>query len=466
MSFPSELNLGSNKPISVSGKPSINRYRSDNSTYGPGDVIRIEVPCGRRSQYLFPRDSFLEFKIRITATNAGTANSSIYLDQSVYSIFNRMRIFHGSNVVEDTLYCNKLWTAIFDLQINETKRRGESITKLVWDNTQTVAGALATPSIFNSGLYGVPFARIGAAVAGANEYPLVGAVVTPFDACFCIPSALLGSLASKAVPLGLMGASSIYLELELAPALMAFIGDGTATINSYTMSDIYYNAKITTLPSDIDDLLIQSTGGIVNLPAISYKTEAKTISAASSAFNDKFSFQYSSLKNFLFFVQNSATANGLLANRSVSSRPRANIQDYYLTINGEAFPSQTIQGTSRMYSELLRAFDGLSDTGFGGIMNYYNYTQNQHTVAGDALTGGAVGDGGTTTVMKRWLGGIDLDRFNHSSDTLLSGTSSIGQMVNLNLNFSAPTTDVLVLYAAVQYDVLFHIEGGLLMAKI
>ena len=290
--------------------------------------------------------------------------------------------------------------------------------------------------------------------------------MTPFDACFCIPSALLGSLASKAVPLGLMGASSIYLELELAPALMAFIGDGTATINSYTVSDIFYNAKIATLPNDIDDLLIQSTGGIVNLPAISYKTEAKTISAASSAFNDKFSFQYSSLKNFIFFVQNSATANGVLANRSVSSRPRANILDYYLTINGEAFPSQTIQGTSRMYSELLRAFDGLSDTGFGGVINYSNYTQNQHTAAGDDLTVGAVGDGGTTTVQKRFLAGIDLDRFNHSSDTLLSGSSSIGQMVNLNLNFSEPTTDVLVLYAAVQYDVLFHIQDGLLMAKI
>ena len=73
-------------------------------------------------------------------------------------------------------------------------------------------------------------------------------------------------------------------ELEVAQAAMAFVGDGTAAINSYTVSDIFFNAKLTTLPNDIDDLLIQSTGGIVNLPAISYKAEAKTISAASSAF--------------------------------------------------------------------------------------------------------------------------------------------------------------------------------------
>jgi hypothetical protein len=249
---------------------------------------------------------------------------------------------------------------------------------------------------------------------------------------------------------------------------MVFVSDvgSSAVLNSYTVSDIYYNGKITTLPNDIDDLLIQSTGGIVNLPAISYKAEAKTIPVGSAAFNDKFSFQYSSLKNFMFFVMNSATANGSLLHRSITARPRANISDYFLLINGEAYPSQTISNTSRMYSELLRAFDGLSDTGFGGVINYYNYIQPLHTPDSDRLAVGAVGDAGTATVQKRFLAGIDLDRFNHTSDTLLSGTSSIGQMVNLNLNFSAQTTDVLVLYAAVQYDVLYHIEGGLLTAKI
>ena len=457
MSFPNELNLGSNKPMSASGKPSINRYRSDNSDYRGGDTIRIEIPCGRKGQYLFPKDSFIELKIKISSgtTSANVANSSAYIDNSIYAIFSRMRIFHGSNVVEDTLYCNKLWTALFDLQINETKRRGESIMKLVGDNTAT------SNSVFNNGLSGLRFSQFAtgaAAVAAADS--------TVYDACFSIPSALLGSLASKAVPLGLMGASSIYLELELAPTLQVFITDGTGVfVNSYTVSDIFYNGKITTLPNDIDDLLIQSTGGIVNLPAVSYKVEAKTISAASSAFNDKFSFQYSSLKNFIFFLQNTTTANGTITTRGVSSRPKCNISDYFLLINGEAFPSQTIQNTSRMYAELLRAFDGLTDTGFGGILNLANYSANTNTTTDDQLTG-TVGSYGPTTPQKRFIAGIDLDRFNHTSDTLLSGTSSIGQMVTLQLNMSAGLSETCTLFAAVQYDVLFHIEQGLLTAKI
>jgi len=196
MSFPSELNLGGNKHMSASGKPSINRYRSDNSSYTGGDTIRIEIPCGRQGQYLFPKDSFIELKIKVNASNGATANSSIYIDQSIFAIFNRMRIFHGSNVVEDCLYVNKLWTSIYDLQINEVERRGEGLLKLVNDTTG------AAGSVFNNGLFGIKFMNMLAKANAADS--------NVYDACITLPSALLGSLASKALPLGLMGASSIY----------------------------------------------------------------------------------------------------------------------------------------------------------------------------------------------------------------------------------------------------------------
>ena len=78
MSFPNELNLASNRPMAAAGKPSINRYRSDNSSYCAGDVIRIEIPCGRNGQYLFPMDCFIEgrIKLNITTTAAGTPTAN------------------------------------------------------------------------------------------------------------------------------------------------------------------------------------------------------------------------------------------------------------------------------------------------------------------------------------------------------------------------------------------------------
>jgi len=444
--LPKELNFASNKPMGASGKPYINRFRSDGTNYAQNDVIRIEIPTSRNGSYLFPNDSYLEGKVTVTARST-LAAKSYFIDQSVYSLFHRIRVYHGSNIIEDTLFTNKIWNAINDLQVSETERRGDCITKLVGDNTA------AANQLFNDGCTG----RLAVTTAADN----VANAGDVLEFSFVLPSALLGSLCSKAVPLGLMGAASIYLELELASPEMAFV---TAAADhqaiSYQVSDIYYNAKMTTLPSDINDMLIESTGGFINIPAVAYKAESKSISTGSSSFNDKFSFQFSSMKNFCFFLQNTGAAAGTISQRSITARPRCNLSEFYLTINGEAYPSQPVKGYARMYQELLRAWDMQSNVGSGGIITYKNYTRDVH-----ANNDAVLADVAVNTPQSRFLAGIDLDKFNLSSEILMSGTSSIGQMVSLQLNFSAATTAPLNLYSFVQYDVLFHIQDGLISPK-
>ena len=408
----------------------IARFRSDNSSYQNGDVIRIEIPTGRRGQHLFPKSSFIEGNVSVNTTSYSTsANEGVYIDQSVFALFNRMRVIHGSTVIEDYLYCNKIWTSILDLQYNESERRSLSLTHLVASDSSQV------PS-YNSGCFGLKVGDVSSTASTASD-------TTAIDFCFPLPSGILGTLSQKALPLGACGAASIYLELELASPNTAFIledlSSGTsATINRYTVSNIYYNAKITNLPADVDAALLQSTGGIINLPAVSYKTEYKNIASSVTTFTDKFSFQFSSLKNFCFFIQNASIAAGVKNKRSVSSRPKGYISDYFISINGEAFPSQTITTSSRMYAELLRAYDMLTDTTAGGIINYQNYTQGNDILNSGVFKSSAKNKYGddTTTTQERFLAGIDLDRFNHQNSTLMSGTSSIGQLVSLILNFS------------------------------
>lgn len=460
MSLPKELNLGSNKPMASGGKPAILRYRSDNTTYVSGDTIRLEISTGRQGQYCFPTDSYLEGKVKVNTSGGTGAAINTYIDQSVYSLFRRMRVIHGSTVIEDWLDCGKWWNALYDIQVNESERRGDTINKLVYDNVSE-----NNTSVYNSGLFGYQFVSAQAAAAAAADSSVV-------DFCFTIPSSVIGALAQKAVPLSQMGASSLYIELELNPANIAFVqqynaAGGTAygTINSFTVSDIYFNAKVTNLPMEVEQAIIESTGGVINLPAVSYKAETKTILAGAAAFNDKFSFQYSSIKNFLFFLQNQTTANGNVAYRSTSSRPRCNANEYYLNINGEVYPSQPISGVARQYTELMRSFDMLTDTNAGGILTLSNYNANTHTAASDAIDA-TVATMQTATDQKRFIAGIDLDRFNRSSDVLMSGTSTIGQMMSLNLNFTTSLTDAVTLYGACMYDVLYHLENGQLTYKI
>lgn len=460
--LPRELNLASNKPVAASARPAIQRYRSDNSSYTNNDTIRIEIPTNKQGAYLFPQDSFIEGKVKVNTTGGTGGAQNCLIDGNVYSLFNRMRIIHGGTTQEDTLYVNRLWNVLYDIQVNESERRGDAITKLVYDNGSNTSG-----NIFNNGMFGAVLVSAQAASAAAADSNL-------YEFNFVLPSALLGSLASKAVPLSLMGASSLYIELELASPNQAFVlqkGASTTsaygTINSFTVQDIYYNAKITNLPMEVEQAILETTGGVVNLPAVAYKTELKTINSSVTAFNDKFSFQYSSVKNFLFWIQNQTTANGAKDTRAITSRPRGNISDYYLTINGEAFPSQAITGGTRQYSELMRSFDMLTDTNAGGILTNSNYSlANNLSVTGDDIVKADTTTWQSDTVQKRWVGGIDLDRFNRSSDILMSGTNTLGQMLSLIINFSSSTTDASTLFGACMYDVLYHIEGGQLSYKV
>ena len=448
MSLPKQLNLGSNKPLGAQGMPSINRYRADNSSYNNKDTIRIEIPTGRNGQYAFPNDCFLEGRLKINASCGATA-TDVYLDQSILSIFNRVRVLHGSTVLEDTLHVNKLWSAIMDVQMNESERRSSTINYLISDTTAANNG-----NQYNAGTMGLKVMSMAVNAVAADS--------TIYDFCIVLPSAVLGSLAQKALPLGLMKSSSLYLELELADVNIPFVtvAAGTATINSFTVQDIYYNMKTVTLPSDINSALVDTLGNHVELPAVAYKADVKALAAGSTSFSDKFPFNFSSVKSFYFWHQNSSSASSTLTKRSVTARTKASLNDFFLNINGVAYPQQSISNLSRVYQELVRSFDGLIDTNFGGILSYQTYGNNDCTTATDVFT--AVP---STINEKRFIAGVDLDRFNHSSDVLLSGTSTIGQILSLVCNYSAATAEAVNLYGAVMYDVIFVLEDGMLSPR-
>jgi hypothetical protein len=108
--------------------------------------------------------------------------------------------------------------------------------------------------------------------------------------------------------------------------------------------------------------------------------------------------------------------------------------------------------------ELQRAFDNIgSIKGGSGILDAQLYS--------DADTSEADRDLGTTLIPhKRSVYGLDLNRFNNTQDTLLSGTSTIGQSINLIINKTAVNATA-NLYGAVMYDVIYTIQDGQMTAN-
>lgn len=436
-----QMNYASMKPSSVASRPQILRWRADNQSYGVSETIRIEIPTSAFGHHLFPHDSFIEAKFTCDiATQAAT------IDGNCYSLFSRFRVWHGSQLLEDQQNCGRLWHVLNDIQRGVQDRAEDSVCKLA--QATSALGANASTGGYICGLNGL---------ALATGTPSANAV--PFS--FCLPSGIFGSLATKALPLGECRASSFFIELEVNSANnMVAATTAGAVISNVAITDVYYNAKVAILPPDVDRALIASTGGRIVLPATGYKTEMKTIASTARAFNDKFAYQVSSANAFLFWMGVQGSQNSA-DHRGMTSRTRRFLSEYQLNINGEAYPSDYIRTPARMLMELMRAYDYLGTTVSSGVLDKVTYDGSNidtSTTAQDANT--------TGIEHKRFVAGIDLNRFNQSNDTLMSGTNTIGQSVNLVANFSADGGSACNLYTCLMHDVLYVIQDGLLVPNI
>ena len=114
--LPKNLRYGS-KVESASAKS----YRSNiapmngTGTYGFNDTIIVNIPT-RNNLVLVPTESYLKFNIAFT--NGGTGSNSLRWDScGAHGIIQRIRIYHGSNLLQDVDNYGLLANMLFDLQV-------------------------------------------------------------------------------------------------------------------------------------------------------------------------------------------------------------------------------------------------------------------------------------------------------------------------------------------------------------
>jgi hypothetical protein len=105
---PSEL-IGADRPASIEAKRVLHVAPSENSTYNGGDTVRFTLPC-QQNTYLTP-----DVALRFTFTNTAVAANTCNPDYSASALIKRLRIFHGSQLLEDCDNYNRLRQIITDV---------------------------------------------------------------------------------------------------------------------------------------------------------------------------------------------------------------------------------------------------------------------------------------------------------------------------------------------------------------
>jgi len=452
INFPESLQMSAKISAPASGLAT--RFRSDNASYSAGDIIRIEIPCSQPgATYLLPNDCYLSFDFNHVWSGGAT---NVRVDGSAYSFFRRARVIHGANVLCDTNHCGRLFNALRDITVPSSARSVDEIRLAV--------APFATQLQTANGMAGL-------ALTSGQTY----------DAAFPLPLPIVGTLQKSAVPLSLM-ASSLYIELEVAPMNQIFTNrvfsdaDGAPPAlaltsysqSSFTISNIYYNAKLTTVePAYNAALMSVYAGRPLMLPASTYLSEMKVIPAGASTINEKMAFSVSSCNGILWWLSNSNVANGVAYDTSgglldgTTHRQSGDLAEYYIALSGKNLQpvycgrNGTILGLSNTFikgansvNQIGRIYDNMSTVDGMGILNLINYCSGVLDTAADAAA-----------TSKRFVGAYSLEKYD-TSNRYSSGESLIGQDVRVVATMTTALTSNQNLYAYALAEIGFELIDG------
>ena len=85
------------------------------SSFNPNDLVRFNIPC-RKGLYLINDECYA----RITLTNS--TGFALRLDGGIFSVLDRLQVFHGSNLLEDIQQYGALYSLLLDTTLSGDER--------------------------------------------------------------------------------------------------------------------------------------------------------------------------------------------------------------------------------------------------------------------------------------------------------------------------------------------------------
>lgn len=459
--------LGITNDLLYNLKPTCVRARSyrasvpamNQQTFVGGNVIIAQIPCGRRNSYLDPTMSYMRFTVYNPDT---TTTNYITMDNCVASFFDRLDIFHASNLCETIQSYGPLYSYLVDFQMTPSAKQG-----------------LSTMYGFNNKVG----ASTGSLRSGLNIYG--GQSLT-----FCIPilSGLIGLGSDKFVPIGALN-DDIRLELSLASNNVACVYNQGTTNVQWLITGFELELQIIEL-SDEGQSMVESVtpfSSPVYLHGTSWRHYSSVMPAGQSgSFSFLLAARFASLKTLVVLPRRNSETTNVLA-YSNSSRINPQISQYFfrcgafivpnkpITLQqGAASGQRTTGGYAEGYAEIIKSFHSLNSAWLssGVAADVYNIADASDPAIGgsQSSTTGLVNQGltGANSYANGFAIAQEMEVTPNRGDVLVSGFNSLNCQIyfegSINANVPIGGSSYQMDFFA-QYDSIFIIENGLISAR-
>ena len=416
--------------------------------YNPGDTITINIPT-RANTALIPSESYLRGNFNLIASSAST--SATLESCGWHQFIQRVRVFHGSNLLEDIDNYGQLAKILYDYQAPEDAVKGRfaitSGTNEDYSGVGVAAAALANVRSVNRGR------ALGALAASTTVFPFSINLVS-----------LVGALAGeKYLPLWEMTAAPLRVELVLQSSLIrSMMVEGGAGLN-FTATGINYVGEFLELPDSAVAAIKAGSSSPMQMVLPSYRSYTNSASLPAGT-QTQVSFpipaKFSSLKHIVVATRSTA---GLAAQYPSSHCAfgvgSSNSIGYQFRVGSEVLPSTAPVSIPEIYTEAIKCFGSIADLQLQPSIDNTAFSLNlPNTVAG--LVEASTEDSGS------FLVGIDMEVYqNADKASIFAGTNTNTSDIFAIINYFTSSATTVLQTAFASYDQVLVYENGVCYAR-
>jgi hypothetical protein len=430
------------------------RYRTNiqpqsGSTFSAGETIIINVPT-RNNTALIASESVLKFTYNVTL-GASTAVAA-FESCGVHAAFNRLRVFHGSNLLQDIQNYGDLAKILTDFQMPLDAVQGRySVTSgTSSDYAGTLVGVTAGDAITVKPVNrGRNYGTSGGA-SGAQTY----------TACINLIS-LLGSLAGgKYLPLWEMTAAPLRLELVVA-------GSGaTAAVNSmcigpnapsaFSLSGVEYIGEFLELPDSAIAAIKAGSSSPLQMVIPDYRSyqfSQSLTNGTPTTISMPIPAKFSSLKSIFINQKNSGAINR--GNNYPLSSGIMGLTQYQFRIGSEVLPSNPPTTVAEYFTETCKCFGSIADMDYQPAVDIESYSVVNPGVTVNTFNLGQVTNSGAFVV------GIDCEAYqNADKASIFAGMNTNTSDIFFIGQYTPSADQTALLTAFANYDSVLVCENG------
>ena len=427
--LPKNLAYGS-KVESASARSYRTNIQPQNGTgnYNASDTIIINIPT-RNNLVFAPSESYLKFTHTVTA---GANNNYARFDScGAHGLIQRIRVFHGSNLLSDIDNYGLLAKILFDLQAPSDATYGKLNILAGTRNdlslqfpTLTPAEIAATPALWSGMVLPVLQTNSGYRMNGTAR---IDANATSKQT-FCLNLVTLAGTLCKDKYFPLFACTSAPLRLEIQLVSSCQAGMCIAAASTFQISECEYIAQMIELSDNAMNIIRESQNGqplqFVNPDYRNYQYTFGLPNAVTPV-TMPIPAKFSSLKSIFVTVRNPAV-NGTATYFPYSCN-KFSLSSYFFRIGSQVLPSKAPESVAEFFSEAVKAIGSMSDLNHQPSIEFSSYTQDVPAAnAGDANVATTTAFYQTSAVNSgSFVVGIDLENYaNSDKSAIFSGWNS------------------------------------------